>query len=553
MKTMKKLFALLLAVLMVMGMATTAMAETITITINNDAAQHRYEAYQVFSGTLSSSGVLSDVEWGTGVNGDDLLTALKASGLFLKDGVNAFAGCADAEDVANIISKWNKDETPIKNFADIVSSNLATISGQSNGKSNDDKYVITVTGPGYYFIKDADAVTGNNVISDHMLYVVKSLEIFPKDSEHTFSKTVNNTLEGTYVNGMDAQIGDTVYFKLETKLPSRFHDYKQYRMYMEDVLPAGLEFNRLEEIYVAHASGGHTYYYNAEASNPADNAYSQDDSTTSELSYARKFGFAGNKLIVNFGDLKITQTNPNLNDTITVKYSAILKENPGTPETDVVFGKGADGKGNQNAATVYFSNNMNENSATSFGSITDTASVYTYQLEVTKQDSQTQAPLADAEFYLYRKVTNADNSESTMYAVLDANKVISNWTIVKGDATVLTSGADGKFVVKGLDSLIYHLEEKTAPEGYNKMEETVKVTISGTIDGDELTALTGSADSNVGTGTVNEGKLAVTVDNNPGTMLPTTGGIGTTIFYIVGGVLVLGAGAAFVMKRRNEA
>ena len=574
MKTMKKLFALMLAVLMVMGMATTAMADDVTITITNKAPDHVYEAYQVFSGTLSSAGILSDIEWGSGVNGDALLAALKASNKFEKEGVNQFAGCANAEAVANIISKWNADETPIKNFADVVAANLTNNKKTSVGQEND-VYVITLPAVGYYFIKDAQAVTGNNVISDYMLYVAKSLEITPKDSEHTFTKTVNNTLDGTYTHAMDAQIGDTVYFKLETKLPSRFHDYKQYVMYMEDVLPAGLTFHRLEAIYVAHAAGGHTYYYNAEASNPADNAYSQDNSTTSALAYEKKFGFTGNKLTVNFGDLKKTQTNPNLNDTITVKYSATLKDIPNNGAVDVVFGNGDGGVGNQNTATVYFSNNMNQSKDAitadqtkwEYGSIKDTANVYTYQLEITKVDSRTQAPLTGAEFYLYRNVTNADNTTDKMYAHTDANGVITEWNtttptrkLVSGDTNgdgVISSDEKtantGKFIIKGLDSLIYHLEEVKAPEGYNKMEESVVVTINGTISDHNLTNLAGSADSNVGTGTVSDGKLVVTVDNNPGTLLPTTGGIGTTIFYIVGGVLVLGAGAAFVMKRRNEA
>lgn len=545
MKTMKKLFALLLAVLMVMGMATTAMAENVTITIKNNSEGHVYEAYQVFSGTLSNTGVLSDVKWGSGVNGDALLSALQSNNNFLKEGVNQFAACVDAEDVANIISKWSADETPIENFADVVAANLTTIKATSGTQENG-AYKITLPAVGYYFIKDAQAVTGNNVISDYMLYVAKSLEIAPKDSVHTFTKKVNNTLDGTYVDAMDAQIGDTVYFKLETKLPSRYNDYKQYVMYMEDILPVGLTFNRLEAIYVAHAAGGHTYYYNAEASNPADNVYAQDNATTSDLIYEKKFGFVGNKLTVNFGDLKITQTNPNLNDTITVKYSATL-------DSDAVYGL-AGGLGNTNTATVYFSNNMNETDAATahLGYIEDTANVYTYQLEVTKQDSLTEAPLKGAQFHLYRNYSDEGGNITKKYAHVDGSGVITKWDTT-APTTPLTSDDDGRFIVKGLDSLIYHLEEVKAPEGYNKMENAVQVTVTGTITDHELKTLAGSADSSIGVGTVNDGKLAVTVGNNPGTLLPTTGGIGTTIFYIVGGVLVLGAGAAFVMKRRNEA
>ena len=86
------------------------------------------------------------------------------------------------------------------------------------------------------------------------------------------------------------------------------------------------------------------------------------------------------------------------------------------------------------------------------------------------------------------------------------------------------------------------------------MDEDVQITIESAMTGQELTSLSMTTDGVAKASTnLSAGLVTGQINNTAGTKLPTTGGIGTTIFYIVGGVLVLGAGAAFVMKRRNEA
>lgn len=542
----KKILSLLLAVMLLVSvMVVPAMADDpITITIDNAAPGHVYEAYQVFSGTLSETGVLSDVEWGTGVNGDALLTALKASDLFVKEGVNAFAGCADAGDVAKVIGGWSFNETPVKNFADVVAANLVG-PGVTSGAQSGGKYVITVPAVGYYFIKDAQAVGGADAATDYLLQVVKSLEVTPKISAPTFTKSVNTALDGTYTAAVDAQVGDTVYFKLETKLPSLYNDYKQYVMVMEDVLPKGLTFNKVEDIYIAHADGNSTSYLTN---------YTEDDATTDDLTYAKKYGFDedSSTLTVNFGNLKKTQKNPNLNDTFVVKYSAVVN-------SDAVYGLAGD-LGNENTATLSFSNNMNqgeEEAATADrGYLSATASVYVYQLEVTKQDSLTKAPLANAEFYLYRNFVEknelGEDENVKKYAHTDENGIIYKWDAATPD-NKLISGADGKFVIKGLDSLAYHLEEIKAPDGYNKMEDPVLVTVTAVIDGQTLTTLGCTADGTAGVGTVQDGLVAVAVNNTAGATLPATGGMGTTIFYVVGGLMLVAAAVILLTKKRREA
>ena len=221
----------------------------------------------------------------------------------------------------------------------------------------------------------------------------------------------------------------------------------------------------------------------------------------------------------------------------------------------------------------------------SYAKLSDTSKIYSYQITFQKQDSANHKPLADAKFRLYRTVTtevddngvkktvNTDYYAEFQYDANTNTYLITDWKkkdevpayseSATNDDTILTSSAvtetggnytGGTFIVKGLDSLTYSLEEVKAPSGYNQMKQPVKFSISMTMSGSDLASLFATVDSNNVNGTVNDAMIGVApIYNTPGSSLPTTGGIGTTIFYIVGGVLVLGAGAAFVMKKRNEA
>ena len=186
------------------------------------------------------------------------------------------------------------------------------------------------------------------------------------------------------------------------------------------------------------------------------------------------------------------------------------------------------------------------------GSLTDTASVYVYQLEVTKQDTLTKEALKGAQFYLYRNFTNTDGTTTKKYAHVDEEGIITEWS-TNTPSTPLVSGEDGTFVIKGLDSLAYHLEEIKAPDGYNKMEDPVLVTITARIDDQTLAALQCTADGTAGVGTVEDGLVTVAVNNTAGATLPATGGIGTTIFYVAGGILLLTAVVLLLTKKRREA
>lgn len=566
MKTMKKLFAMLLAVLMVVGMlVTTAMAEDgITIMIeNDDTVEHQYAAYQIFVGDLSDTGVLSNVEWGNGIKGDELLEELKKGAeantdgktkypLFKKGTVNAFEGVTSAGGVAEVLSTWPYNETDIRNFADFIANNAYLTDTKYESTRSDNNYTISIAPPadpaleqrvnGYYLIKDIGNF-GNNGATDYLLQVAKSITIRPKASQPTFSKTVNKSENGTYAKAISAQVGDEVWFKLEAKLPSSFNFYNAYHLHFEDTLPVGLEIvQNSGKMYLRHA-------------NTQETPLSRDDTNVVSVEHDED-----GTVTIDFKDLKKTLSEANIaiseNDTLIVKYKAKVTK-------DAVLGKGSS-SGNSNTAYMKYSNDMNQPADTaennvSHGTMKDSASVYVYQANIQKIDSVTSAGLPNAEFYLYRNYVNVNNTTTKMYAHFTKDTFgvykITEWNETKPSIT-LVSGTDGFFTVSGLDALTYYLEEHKSPVGYTEMKEDVPLNITVEYDGQNIKAgsLSGSAD-NVPAYEVNEqtGTVKVKVKNVLGAALPTTGGIGTTIFYIVGGVLVLGAGAAFVMKKRNEA
>ena len=172
----------------------------------------------------------------------------------------------------------------------------------------------------------------------------------------------------------------------------------------------------------------------------------------------------------------------------------------------------------------------------------DTTTTYTWKLPIYKyhKDGETQKALAGAEFILYK-----GSEENRVYAQVDGGK-LTGWTKTKAEATTLVSGTDGKIAVEGLDADTYYLEETKAPGGYNKLADPVKVEISHTVtDADAHMTHTLKQDA------TDVEKVAI--ENKSGTELPSTGGIGTTIFYVLGSILVIGAVVLLITKKRMSA
>lgn len=526
MKYTKKLLSLVLVLVLALALAVPGFAagETYSITINDATAGKTYEAYQVFAGTWSDTAEnLVDITWGNGVKGTDLLNALKAD-----DTIGSYFTAAEtAEDVAYVLSntanEFGNDSAKMQKFADVVGSCLTTTTYTTNQQS-ESKYVISGVPGGYYLVQNK-AVGDGQAFTRFILEVVKNTEAAPKDtSVATLEKKVWNedlAKGGAWSDTADAGFTDTVKFQLTATLPADLNVYDVYKVIFHDKLAAAFTFDTYE-VYLNSVDEGNkiTDSFVAVTENANDMTFTCADITAID----GKTVSGGNTIILEY--------------TATVNNTA----NVGNA-------------GNINEGWLEFSNNNNEaTGASTTTTAHDKVVVYTYQMDAIKIDGQNQDPLPGAQFML-------KNSEGK-YVKLDDDKKVQNW-VDKGQATTINTGVDGKIAIIGLDAGTYTLEEIKAPDGYNLMDEgEAKVVISASLAGtwtsgnaaDGITGLnvsvTVDGQPSNGTGTVADGKVTFNVVNNKGTTLPSTGGMGTTIFYTLGGVLVVGAAILLVTKKR---
>ena len=205
-------------------------------------------------------------------------------------------------------------------------------------------------------------------------------------------------------------------------------------------------------------------------------------------------------------------------ETIVVTYTATLNENA------VVAG-------NKNSATLHYSNQHTVNKETT---------TYTHEFDLVKVDGTTNKLLDGAEFKLYE--TKASDTALRFVKNADGSYRVALDTENGGNVTD-TIVVNGKVHISGLDKVNYWLDETHAPAGYNKLTERQEVKLSE-----------GSQNATLETGAITwaEGNGGVVVKNNAGTVLPSTGGMGTTLFYVIGGGLMVAAVVLLVTKKRME-
>ena len=497
MKRVKKFASLLLALVMVLTMTATVFAEgtTYSITINNSAEGHTYEAYQIFTGDLSGT-TLSNIVWGSGVS--------EAGQTALGD------AAAKAETL--------KTEANAKAFAKEVAPYLTTAASSAN-TVNDGKYVISGLDAGYYLVKDQDlSLTGDNdSYTEYIVKVVSNTTATPKSDVPEVQKKVKDINDSTdttktdWQDSADYDIGDSVPFQLKATLADNVSSYTTYKVVFHDTQSKGLTYNNDAKVYIdGIETNGFTVTATVNADGTTTLTVSCDD--------VKALG-AGNSSV------------------ITVEYTATLNEN-------AVLGSA----GNPNEVYLEYSNNPNksESGNNETGETPkDVVIVFTYKTIINKvtknpdydpdvEGSKEYIPLTGAEFTLEKY-----------------NEETDKWEAI----TVVKNTAGTTFTFSGLDDGNYRLTETTTPAGYNSIdpiEFTITAEHAVLSDNPALTSLSGNVTTGAITFTSNttDGSLNTDVVNNAGSTLPETGGMGTTIFYIVGAMLVIGAGIVLITRKR---
>ncbi|MDO4623345.1 MAG: SpaH/EbpB family LPXTG-anchored major pilin [Eubacteriales bacterium] len=581
MKKTKKFLALLLGLMMMLTMSVTAFADgedqpaaedayktaphTITITNADPAKKHVYEAYQVFSGKYETDGSLSLLTWGSGVKGDALLTELKSGENTPANIKAAFANDENPAHVAKTLSDNQSDKAFVDAFAAIVGKHLDAVAATSKEEKSD--YKLEVTGDGYYFVKDQDgSVTEKGEsYTKYMLKVIQDETIEAKDDHLTVEK---NIIEGEGENEKKVKdnavaIGDLIKYEVSAPMPE-MDGYIKYFFQMNDTMQKGLEFQNIESIKIIDKDGEELKTL-AEDTDYTETNTVENDITKLQITYKNFIQYKGEAykgahLVVRY-IAKLTEK------------AEIVKSNDNTVSYKYSNKPDYDGEGDPDNPDYPGPQGETPN---------DEVHTWVTKLQLLKTgDNGTVEALEGAEFKLSGDDLNVvlkkgtefvENENGTYYELKNGSftttpptsdtedqykdkdkkfekKEYNNVKTEVGDSkeVTLTTGADGIISFTGLKPGTYKLEETKAPNGYNKapdIEFEIKWTKENGFSVENKTD-----DSHVEYDAANF-TFKVTVDDKSGSTLPSTGGMGTKIFYVLGSLLAIGAAVMLISKRR---
>ena len=488
---MKKAMKKLMAALLAVAMVC-AMAIPAFAAV--DMTSHTFKAYQIFAGDLNE-GTLSNVKWGSNVTDPaSFLSALKAAN-------TAYDACTDAKAVAEVLSN---SKALANDFAKIAAKHVTGIPATGTGS-------VTLPSAGYYLIVDTTDVAGEHDAKNlSLLKVSGATTVTPqvKTDIPTLEKKVKDKNDSTgnttdWQDSADYDIDDMIPYKLTATL-GKLDNYDKYYVKFVDTMT--------NLTYVA------------------DSASVKIDTTPlTPTQYKLTWDAPSKTLEIEITDVKVLgAVNSSV---ITVEYKATLDDT-------AVLGS----TGNPNQAHLIFSNNPN---GEGYGKTApDKNIVFTYKVDANKVDPDLNS-LPGAAFELFKHVKDASGNLTW------ESKGIMNATKHEDGTYTITDATKMNFEWNGIDDGDYKLVEVVTPAGYNTMAEllfTVTATHSETADNPVLITLSGDAF----TGDVSTGVLTSQIINHRGTTLPGTGGIGTTIFYVIGGGLMVAAAILLITKKRME-
>ena len=499
MKRTKKLFSLALAFIMAMALMTPAFAQEVdvqngsaSITISNAAKGETYTIYKLFDATVTGSDGGSIAYTGT-----------------IPESLNAYFTKDSAGNISATDAAWKDPATKADMSEGLMAALKAwagTATKTASAKSDGSALTFKNIPYGYYVVTSTQ--DGGAAITVDSTNPTANIVDKNSSTPHGLTKSADET---------DVNIGDTVTYTV-TFVTSNYDgagkDAKKIVTYtIEDTLPDFLKDVTVTSIIVDNDG-------NAETTTDQTNVTAQFVNKKIEIDW---YDEANSKFLYDNGA------------TVTITYTAVVTDKA------AIYGAG-----NTNKVTLTWT----DEDGTTPGKLEDNKTIYTYAIALKKVDDKGK-PLAGAvfEFPFYVKTT-ADTDGAYIYAGTTAGEGLTNQ---------ITTPADGVIVVKGVKSGTYSITEVTAPAGYNKLTAPVSVTAvqtgktstHTTVYLDENGNVTSTETSTTVEVILNDiAATAIVVVNKTGAELPSTGGMGTTIFYVLGGVLMAGAAILLVTKKK---
>lgn len=608
MSSCKRWIAALIAAVIMVSLAVPAWAvDTYTLTITSETKGHNYKAYQVFSGTIAkapgtNTDTLVDIEWGNGVNGSALLNALKTAKFtnpeYTEGGgelekITPFASVTSAQDVADVLTGWGDNAVQLDEFAEVVGAHLnegnvkTPTTKENENPGTDGKKIYTTTftdlSAGYYLLCEDDMdpdADKNNAYTKFILELVGNTTVEAKADAPSIEKKILESPDAE--QGKDttvASVGDSVYFDLTGTVPS-MDGYDKYFYIIVDTLSKGLTFDLGYEYFLS------IYRENGELAATVAKSDLQHNPFYTVTPTVNGDGTTTLKIVIN-NAIRLKEF---AGGKVCFTYRATLNQN-------AVIGN----SGNPNRVHLEYSNDPNYdyeggNEPTGNDPMGQTPEdyviVYTGAVQVRKVDSDGDV-LTGAGFTLTGQGANQvkvttnkfveDNENGTYYKLKDGTYTTTEptpetenqydnpgkkysleqtvaWTGTNTSSTAIAGdvGQDGYLTFGGLGTGRYTIEETKVPTGYNKIDN-ITVTLSFTPPQTVVTGQekgTWSATYKVGNGNFDgasvdtDGTIHFRVENRSGAVLPSTGGMGTTLFVAGGLVLMVVAATLLVVRAR---
>ena len=563
---MKRVISMILAMMLVLGLAVSASAAT----AQNDTT-HDYKAYQIFSGSQNAYDAnLANPQWGTGVNGSALLAALQADDVTK----SYFTGIADdaeaAQHVVDVLSDKTIPSYVIGQFAQLAYDNRTAVATDIPASATNVDLAA-----GYYLIVDVTDESAGDALNPALLQVTNAGPIhiqkkydLPEPDKNVIADDTGDTTD--HVKKEDTPVGKTVEFHLKAELPGNMTGYRKYKAVFHDSMTEGLTLNESSIQVTLNGTPVDAAYYNVEViSTPTADTCDKDDAdkfcdfhvTIPDVMAIPGF-VPGCELIVKYtATVNDDAVKIEYND-FRFEYSNDPNDDPDDPSKDPtgIF-PWKEVEVHHTGIEVRKTDGATDQPLT--GAQFKLTGVSNQRVKVTKNEFVEFDPATEPEVTKYWKLKDgsyttldpaAPESNPDLYVapvggVYTVYKAVTSVTMepVEGAEVSVTAevGPDGTVKFDGLGEGVYTLTETVSPAGYNGLKGDITVTVvfheaTGKWDITYSGAASGSGDYLV-------------VENFKGSVLPETGGIGTTLFYAIGGLMVAAAAVLLVTKKRMTA